>query len=102
MALITSGFKRVVEAAREDFNGLNVDGILLFELVLLITWDKREGVNMLVEVSKRELNGRNSPIVKQRKIFLFVGFKIVQGDAGEVGNDDVAQNSSMRPSRARS
>ena len=39
---VAAGLKRVVEAAH-DFDGLNVDGVLLLEFVLLVAGDECEG-----------------------------------------------------------
>ena len=49
-------------------------------------------LNVLVEIGQRKLDGRHAPIVEEGQISLVLGFEIVQGDAGKVGNDNVAGN----------
>lgn len=39
-----------------DLDGLDVDWVLFFKLVLLIPGDKREGVNVFVQLRERQLH----------------------------------------------
>ena len=88
--------------AAHDFDSFNVDRVLFLEFVLLVSGDKCEVVNVLVKIGQRKFDGSNAAVVEQRQVALFFGLEIVKGDAGKVGNDDVAGNFSVRPSRARS
>ncbi len=45
-----------------------------------------------VKVRQRKLDGSYAPAVEQRQATLVFWLKIVQGDAGEVGDDDVTWN----------
>ena len=76
----------------ENFGGFDVDGVLFFKLVLLIAGNEGEGVDVFMKFGERKLDRGDAAIIKQRQTFLVFGFKVVQGDAVEIGNDDVAGN----------
>lgn len=75
-----------------DFDGFEVDGVLLDEFVLLVAGKEGEFVDMVVEIGERKFDGADAAIVEEREIELVVGFEIVEGDAGEIGDDDVARD----------
>src|SRR5581483_4922012 len=91
MAGITTLFKSVMQAAH-DLDGLNVDGVLLFKLVLLVARNEGNAVNVLVKVSQRKLDGVDAIGIEKRQRPLVVRFEIMQGDAGKVRDDYVARN----------
>ena len=86
----------------ENFDGFNVDRVLLVKFVLLVAGNESEVVNVPVEIGERKFNRGNAATFEQRQVDVFFRFQIVQRDAREIGNDDVARNSFTRPSRAKS
>jgi len=81
-----------------DLGGFEVDGILVGEAVLFVAGDEGEGVDVFVELGEREFEGmdRSTSVCcsgccgwGQRRFGL--GFEVVEGDAGEVGDDDIAR-----------
>src|SRR5579872_2998376 len=91
MARIAPGFECVVKAAH-DFDRLDVDRVLFFELVLLVARNEREPVDMLVKISKRKLDGVDAAVVEKRERTLVLRLKIVQRDVCEVGDDHISGN----------
>ncbi len=75
---VTASFERIMQLT-EHFGGFDVDGVLFLELVLLVTGDEREVVDVLVQLRERE--GDASVLLQ-----------IVQRNAREVRDDDVAGN----------
>ena len=57
VAGIAAAFQCVVETAH-DLDGRDVDGVLFLELVLLVTGDEREVVDVLMEILQCEFDGR--------------------------------------------
>ena len=49
-------------------------------------------MDVFVKIGQREFDGRHAPVVEERQVALVFRLQIVQGDAGEVGDDDVAGN----------
>ena len=86
---VAAGFDGVVQVAH-DGDGFEVDRVLVLELVLFVAGDERESVDVPVELSQGELDGGDAELVEEREVALVVGLQIVDGDAGEVGEDDVA------------
>ncbi len=76
VSLVARGAQTVVELAHA-LGGLNVDRVLLGYFLRCITGDEAKELDVLVKVFKRE-------------VILRFGIKIVEPDAGEVGDDDVA------------
>jgi hypothetical protein len=91
MTGVATLLKGIMQAAH-NFNRLNVDGVLFFKLMLLIAGNESEVVNVLVKVSQRKFKGVNAAGIKQGQRALVIGLKIVQGDAGEIGDDYIARN----------
>ena len=90
VAGIAASFQGIVEVAH-NFDGLNIDRVLFFEFVLLVAGDECEVVNVAVKLGERKFGGGNATHSKRGRT-LFFGLQIVQGDAGEIGNDDIARN----------
>ncbi|MGB6877224.1 MAG: hypothetical protein WBD87_14450 [Candidatus Acidiferrales bacterium] len=89
MSGVAPGFESVVEAAH-DFDGFEVDGVLLYEFVLLVASDEGEFVDVLVKIGERKFYGVDAAVFKEREGALVVWLKIMKGDAGKIGDDDVA------------
>src|SRR5260370_6039681 len=60
--------------------------------MLLIARNECKSMDGFVKVSQRKFDGSHATVVKERQLALVFGLKIVQGDAGKVGNDHVAGN----------
>ena len=67
MAGVAAGFQFIVELA-ENLGGLDVDGVLFLEGVLLVAGDEGEVVNVLVKLGQREFRGLVTPAGKERQI----------------------------------
>ena len=80
----------------------DVDGVLFLELVLLVAGDEGEGVDVLVEFGQRELQSRRRGVCRRAAGRAVLGLQIVQGDAGEIGDDDVARDFLVAALRRRS
>ena len=89
IAGVTAPFQGVVEIA-EYLSGLDINGVLLLKFVLLVAGDEGEGVDVAMEIGERKFGGGDAGLVEQRQVTRVFGFQIVQGDAGKVGDDDVA------------
>ncbi|MGC2422508.1 MAG: hypothetical protein WA405_12765 [Candidatus Acidiferrales bacterium] len=50
--------------AAHDFDRLDIDGVLLFKLVLFVSGDKCEVMDVLVEFGEREFDGGNTAEVE--------------------------------------
>ena len=64
--------------------------------VLLVAGDEGEMLNVPVEFGQRKLDACNATAVEERQLSLLFRLQVVQGDAGEVGNDHVARNFVLR------
>src|ERR1017187_6349004 len=91
VAGVSAGFKRAVKLA-ENFGGFDVDRVFFLVGVLLVAGNEGEVVNMAVKIRERKFNGRAAPFVEERQVALFLRFKVVQRDAREIGDDDVARD----------
>lgn len=91
MAGVAADLEGVVEAAHV-FDRFDVDGTLLDEFVLLVAGEEGELVDVVAKIGEGKFDGADAAVVEKGKIELVLGFKVVQGDAGEVRNDDVARN----------
>jgi hypothetical protein len=78
MTFVAGGLEEVVELA-EFFGGLDVDGVLLAKCVRLVASDETEAADVLVKLFEGKLD------------WVFVGIEVVEADATEVGDDDVAR-----------
>ncbi len=74
---IAAGLQRVVQIA-QNLHGLDIDGVLIFLRMLFIAGDERKLVDVPMQI----------PQFKVPRLALL---EIVQGDAGEVRDDDVAR-----------
>src|ERR1019366_10160576 len=54
---VAAVFQRVMQLA-EQFDGLDVDRVFIFELVLLISGNECEPIDVTVKISERKLDGR--------------------------------------------
>jgi hypothetical protein len=90
VAGVAAGFEGVVKVA-ENLSGFDVDRVFFLERVLLVAGNEGEGVNVAMKISERKFNGRAPPFVEERQVALFLRLKVVQRDAREIGDDDVAR-----------
>jgi len=90
VAGVAAGFERVVEVAHQ-LRGFEVGGVFGIELVLGVAGNEGEVADVLVEVGQRKLNGRREAL-EQRGVGVLFRFEIVQGDAGEIGDDQPTGN----------
>ncbi len=88
---VAASLQRVVEVAH-DVDGLNVDRVLVLELVLFVAGDEGKEMNVFVQFGERKFDADDAAGIEEREYALVFWLKIVQGDAGEVGDDDVAGN----------
>jgi hypothetical protein len=73
-----------------DFDGLDVDRVLLLKFVLLVTGNEGEVLDVTMKLGEREFVGDAAFFVEQRQVALFLRLQVVQGNPRKVGNDDVA------------
>jgi len=79
VAGVAAGLQGIVEIAH-DLGGLEIDGVLILEFVLLVAGDERKGVNVLVKRGERKFDSVNAAASEERQTFLLFGFE-VQGTA---------------------
>jgi hypothetical protein len=91
MAAVAAGFQRIVETPH-DLNSLDVDWVFIIEAMLLVSRDEGKRVDVFVELDERKFESVNSAPGENWRIRALVWFKVVEGNAHEVGNDDVARN----------
>ncbi|MFZ0828473.1 MAG: hypothetical protein WAO02_13720 [Verrucomicrobiia bacterium] len=91
VAGVTSEFERVMKIA-ENFGGFDVDRVFFLVGMLLVAGNEGEGVDVPVKIGQRKFNGRAAPFVKERQVALFLRLQVMQGDAREIGDDDVARD----------
>ncbi len=91
VAGVAAAFKGVVKFP-ENFCGLDIDRVFFLVSMLLVAGNEREGVDVAMKICERKFNGRPAPFVEERQVALFLRLKVVQRDAREIGNDDVARD----------
>ena len=96
VAGITAGFKGIVESAH-DVDGLEVDRVLVFKAVLLVAGDEPKGVDLLVQLREGKFQRADPPAIDERQVLLLLRLQIVQRDAREVRDDDVARDLVLPP-----
>ena len=89
MPRVAASFQGVVKAAH-DSDGFNVDRVLFHEFVLLVAGDECEGVDTVMKFGDGEFERFDAAAGEEGQVSLRFGFKVMERDAGEVGNDDVA------------
>lgn len=92
---VFTGLQRVVQVAHEA-GGFFVGGILGVELVLLVARDEEEVPDVLVEIGERKLEAGRKALEK-RCVRVLLGFEVVNGDAFEVGDDEVTRDFLVAP-----
>ena len=91
VARVAAGLQGVVQVVH-DGDRSEIDRVVVLEAVLLVAGNEGELVDIAVQVGKRKF-GRLDPVSgKQRQRPLVFRLQIVQGEAGEVGDDDVARH----------
>ena len=92
---IAARFQGIVQVAHE-LRGFEVRGVFGIEPVLGVAGDEGEMADVFVEVGQREFDaGRQA--VEQRRVGVLFRFKIVEGDAGEIRDDQPAGNLAVAP-----
>jgi hypothetical protein len=91
VAGVAAGFERVVKFA-ENFSGFDVDRVFFLVGMLLVAGNEGESVDVFVKIGERKFNGCAAPFVEERQVALFLRLKVVQRDAREIGDDDVARD----------
>lgn len=85
---VFAGFQRVVQVAHE-LGGFFVGGVFGVELVLPVARHEKEVADVLVQFGQRKLEGGREAL-EQGCVGVWLGFEVVDGDALEVGDDEVA------------
>jgi hypothetical protein len=75
-----------------DADGLDVDGVVIGKLVLRVSGDEGKKMDVLVEFREWKLNGDGAACIEERKDALIVRLKVVQGNAGEIRDNNVTGN----------
>ena len=76
--------------------GFEVGGVFGIEPVLGVAGDEGEVADVLVEIGQREFDaGRQT--LEQRGVGVLLRLKVVEGDAGEIGDDQPAGNLAVAP-----
>jgi hypothetical protein len=89
VAGVATGFEGVVDSGH-DVYGFEVEGVLGFIGGDLVAGDEVELTDVVGEFGEREFEALKAPGAEERKVELVVGLEIVEGEALEVGEEDVA------------
>ena len=92
---IAARFQGIVQVAHE-LRGFEVGGVFGVKLVIRVAGNEREVVDVFVEVGQSEFDARRQT-VKERRVGVLFWFKIVEGDAGEIRDDQPAGNLAVAP-----
>src|SRR3989304_2857694 len=87
MTFVATVFQGVVKIAH-DAHGLKVDRVLILEPMLLISWNKGEIVDVMMQFGQWELD---HGWTRWGFINILIRLQVVQGDPREVGYNDVAR-----------
>ena len=76
----------------KNFNGFNIDWVLLLKFMLLVAGNEREVLDVAVKIGEWEFVGDAAFLVEQRQVALFFRLQIMQGNPREIGDNDVTRD----------